>query len=92
MVLGDGAVAAGALCHEISPSSPGVAFVLPDDGTAPIRARAAYAPDEQIREAALAYFAPNPRPITLPSQEEEPTPRRPRARRNRKTNEQQEES
>lgn len=92
MVLGDGAVAAGALCHEISPASPGVAFVLPDDGTAPIRVRAAYAPDEQIREAALAYFAPNPRPVTLPVQEEEPTPRRPRARRNRKTNEQQEES
>lgn len=92
MVLGEGAVAAGALCHEISPASPGVAFVLPDDGTAPIRARAAYAPDEQIREAALAYFAPNPRPVTLPVQEEEPAPRRTRARRSRKSNEQQEES
>lgn len=32
MVLGDGAVAAGALCHEISASTPGVAFILAGSG------------------------------------------------------------
>lgn len=92
MVLGEGAVATGALCHEISPTTPGMAYVLPETGAAPERVRAAFAPDEQIREAALAYFAPHPRPVTVPVQEEEPAPRRTRTRRPRKNTEQQEES
>ncbi|MFT4213869.1 MAG: FtsK/SpoIIIE domain-containing protein [Microbacterium sp.] len=92
MVLGDGAVAAGAMCHEISPRTPGVAYVLPEDGAPPERVRAAYAADEQIRDAALGYFAPNPRPIELPEADDGPKPRRPRARRNRETTETKEES
>lgn len=92
MVLGDGAVAAGAACHEISTSMPGTAYVLPEDGSPPQRVRAAFASDEQIREAALAYFAPHPRPVVLPVvADEEPKPRRPRSRR-AKTNDAQEES
>lgn len=92
MVLGDGAVVAGALCHEISPSMPGVAFVLAENGTPPQRVRAAYASDEQIREAAFTYFAPNPRPVILPPTEDEPKPRRTRPTRRTKTTEPQEES
>lgn len=92
MVLGDGAVAAGAACHEISPSMPGTAFVIPEDGSPPQRVRAAFASDEQIRDAALTYFAPHPRPVVLPVvTEEEPKPRRTRSRR-AKTNDSQEES
>lgn len=91
MVLGDGAVAAGAACHEISPSMPGTAYVLPEDGSPPQRVRAAFASDEQIRDAALAYFAPHPRPVVLPEAEPEKKPRRPRGRR-AETNETQEES
>ena len=92
MVLGDGAVAAGALCHEISASTPGVAYLLAENGTPPQRVRAAYAADEQIRDATLTYFAPNPRPVVLPVVEDEPKPRRPRATRRTKTTEPQEES
>lgn len=92
MVLGEGAVAAGALCHEISPQTPGVAYVLAESGAPPERVRAAYASDEQIRESALAYFAPNPRPIELPVSEVEPKPRRPRTRRANATTENKEES
>lgn len=91
MVLGDGAAAAGALSHEISPSSPGVAYVVPEDGTAPIRVRAAYASDDQIREAALRYPAPHPRPVGVVERAEESRPRRPRASRPNK-NEQMEQS
>lgn len=91
MVLGDGAVAAGALSHEISPSTPGVAFVVPEDGTAPIRVRAAYASDEQIREAAVGYSAPHPRPVEPVERADESRSRRPRASRSNK-NEQTEES
>lgn len=81
MVLGEGAVAAGAACHEISPAMPGTAFVLPEDGSPPQRVRAAYASDEQIRDAALTYFAPHPRPVVLPAAEEQSKPRRSRSRR-----------
>ncbi|MGY1552891.1 FtsK/SpoIIIE domain-containing protein [Microbacterium sp. A588] len=86
------AVAAGALSHEISASMPGVAFVLAENGAPPQRVRAAYAADEQIRDAALTYFAPNPRPVVLPVLEDEPKPRRTRATRKTKTTEPQEES
>lgn len=81
MVLGDGAVGAGALSHEISPSTPGVAYVVPEDGSSPVRVRAAYASDEQIREAAMTYPAPNPRPIEVVAQAPAPRPRRSRSTR-----------
>jgi len=95
MVLGDGAVAAGALCHEISSSTPGVAYVLSDSGAAPQRVRAAFADDDQIREAALTYFAPHPKPVTIPettAEQDTSGPRRPRTRRTRKTTDNKEES
>lgn len=64
MVLGDGAVLDGAACHEISSTTPGVAYVLPEAGL-PQRVRAAYYSDEQIREAEAAYFAPRQRPVVV---------------------------
>lgn len=66
MVLGDGAVAAGGLCHEISASTPGVAYVLSENGGTPLRVPAAFAPDEQIRDAAATYFAPHPVEVLVP--------------------------
>ena len=87
MVLGDGAVAAGALCHEISPSMPGVAYVLAENGSPPQRVRAAYASDDQIRDAALTYFAPHLRPVELPEPEPAPKARPGRARRPKPTTE-----
>ncbi len=87
MVLGDGAVAAGALCHEISASMPGVAYVLAENGSPPQRVRAAYASDDQIRDAALTYFAPHPRPVELPEPEPAPKARPARTRRPKPTTE-----
>lgn len=66
MVLGDGAVAAGALCHTISPDSPGVAYVLPDDGRAPERVRAGFVSDDMIRDAAARFTAPRHIPVVVP--------------------------
>lgn len=80
MVLGDGAVAAGAMCHDISPSTPGVAYVLPEAGP-PMRVRAAFAEDAQIREAAETFTAPRPRPVQVVERVATPGARRPRASR-----------
>lgn len=91
MVLGEGAVQAGAQCHDIPSTTPGVAYVVPDDGSLPQRVRAAHVPDEQIREAALTYFAPNQRPIVVPV--DPPTPSRSsRSRQPRRHSNQKEES
>lgn len=87
MVLGDGAVAAGALCHEIPASLPGVAYVLAENGSPPQRVRAAYASDDQIRDAALTYFAPHPCPVELSDPEPAPKARPARARRPKPTTE-----
>lgn len=65
MVLGDGAVAAGALCHMISPDDPGVAYVLPDDGRPPERVRAGFVSDDMIRDAAARFAAPRHIPIVI---------------------------
>ncbi|WP_162893065.1 FtsK/SpoIIIE domain-containing protein [Microbacterium halotolerans] len=82
MVLGDGAVAAGALCHEISSSMPGTAYVLDEAGSPPRRVRAAYASDGHIRSLATAYQAPHQRPVHVPEPEHvQPKPRRARGRR-----------
>lgn len=75
MVLGDGAVAAGALCHTISPEDPGVAFVLPDDGRPPERVRAGFVSDDMIRDAAARFAAPRHVPIVVP--DSPPAPERP---------------
>ncbi|WP_350350148.1 FtsK/SpoIIIE domain-containing protein [Microbacterium sp. A8/3-1] len=91
MVLGDGAIEGGARCHEISPSTPGVAYIVPEDGTPPMRVRAAHVPDEQIRDAARSYFAPSQIPIVIPEAPREPK-RAPRARQPRRSSDTQEES
>lgn len=70
MVLGEGAVAAGAACHKIPRSLPGVGYVQ-GDGSRPVRVRAGHVIDEAIRIAA-ARFPPRapasspfrPRPTT----------------------------
>ena len=84
MVLGDGAVASGALCHEISPDLPGVAYVLPDDGRPPERVRAGLITDDMIRDIAARFPAPRHIPVEIPSplppKERQPrTTREPRA-------------
>lgn len=91
MVLGEGAVQAGALCHDIPATTPGVAYVVPDDGSLPQRVRAAHIPDEQIREATLSYFAPKQLPITIPDDPPK-TPRSPRKRQPRRQSDHKEES
>ena len=56
MVLGDGA-AALAPAHRISPSTPGTAWVIEEDGSAD-RVRADYWPDDLVREVATHNPAP----------------------------------
>lgn len=73
------------MCHEISPSTPGVAYVLPETGP-PVRVRAAFAEDAQIREAAETFAAPRPRPVQVVEQVAAPGARRPRASRSNATN------
>jgi S-DNA-T family DNA segregation ATPase FtsK/SpoIIIE len=58
MVLGDQAVTTGAHCHRISRHTPGVGYVLPEHGGAPVRVRAGHASDPMIRQAASRFPAP----------------------------------
>jgi len=81
MVLGDQAVKAGALCHQISRSTPGVGFVVGEDGR-PVRFRAAHVSDEEIRDLAVRFPARDRRPIVIPADPEAARPgRTPRVRR-----------
>lgn len=82
MVLGDGAVASGALCHKIPMASPGIGYVVPEDGSEPIRVRAAFVDDDLIRAAAERFPAPSRIPVVVPEPAEKPhNPRsRPRAK------------
>ena len=75
MVLGDGAVQAGAWCHKIPRSTPGVGFVLGEDGR-PVRVRAGYVSDDMIRDCAARFPAARQHPITVPASE---APRAPRS-------------
>lgn len=81
MVLGDGVVMAGARCHEISSSTPGVAYVLPEDGRPPERVRAGLITDDMIRDVASRYAAPRQVPVVIPEPPApgERQPRPPRA-------------
>ncbi len=73
MLLGDGAVTAGALCHKIPASQPGVGYVVAEDGR-PQRVRAGYVPDALIRQ--VARRSP-PRPcVPAPALEPLPMPGR----------------
>jgi S-DNA-T family DNA segregation ATPase FtsK/SpoIIIE len=65
MVLGDGMRDRGALCDRIPASTPGVAYVVPEDGGDPLRVRARFAPDELIREAAARFPAPVQVPVIV---------------------------
>ena len=60
MVLGDG-MAALAPAHRISPTAPGTAWVVEDDGSVD-RVRADYWPDPLIRQTATTHPAPTPPP------------------------------
>lgn len=58
MVLGEGAREAGAACHQIPESMPGVAYVRVDGVREPVRVRAAYLDDAAITRLAADYPAP----------------------------------
>lgn len=68
MVLSDGAVAAGALCHKIPRTTPGVGYALTEDGDV-TRIRCAFVPDDMIRALAAHFPAPVHIPIHLPEPE-----------------------
>ena len=60
MVLGDGARDRGAFCDEISPepqTGAGVAYVRLEAEPDPVRVRAAFVSDDDIRDMAAAYTA-----------------------------------
>ncbi|GAB4080843.1 hypothetical protein GCM10028783_17910 [Modestobacter muralis] len=59
MVLGDGARDAGALCHQIPETSPGVTYVKVDGQREPVRVRSAYLDDDHIAALAIEYAAPS---------------------------------
>ncbi|WP_460580976.1 hypothetical protein [Humibacter ginsengisoli] len=66
MVLGEGMRDHGALCHKIPATTPGVGYVVPEDGSDPIRVRAGNVSDDMIQYAAWNYPAPKQIPVTLP--------------------------
>ena len=80
MVLGDGAVASGALCHKIALASPGIGYVVPEDGSEPVRVRAAFVDDDLIRAAAERFPAPSTIPVAVPEPTEKSRSSRARTR------------
>jgi S-DNA-T family DNA segregation ATPase FtsK/SpoIIIE len=60
MVLGDGALARGARCHEIDEATPGVGYVRLEGSRQVARVRAAYVSDEDIDTMAAETPAPEP--------------------------------
>ena len=80
MVLGDGAIASGALCHKIPLASPGIGYAVPEDGSEPIRVRAAFVDDDLIRAAAERFPAPSTIPVVIPEPSEKPRSSRARPR------------
>lgn len=85
MVLGEGMREKGASCHHIPPTMPGVAFMVPDDGSDPVRVRAGIVTDEMIRAAAHDFAAPNQIPIVTPEPAEAEPASASRSRRTRRT-------
>jgi S-DNA-T family DNA segregation ATPase FtsK/SpoIIIE len=77
MVLGDGAIAAGAACHKISRSTPGVGYVLAEDGRV-LRVRAGYVTDSMIRDLAARFPASRQIPVDVSATDEGAAPRRTR--------------
>ena len=66
MVLGDGARDAGAACHKIPETLPGVAYVKLDGLREPVRVRASYLTDADITQLAATYRAPTPAAAAAP--------------------------
>ena len=66
MVLGDGARDRGALADQVDPKLPGVGYQCLDGRPDPIRVRAAYCTDTDIRAVAKAHAYAS-RPVTAPS-------------------------
>jgi S-DNA-T family DNA segregation ATPase FtsK/SpoIIIE len=58
MVLGETAVTSGAHCHRISRTTPGIGYVVPEDGGSPVRVRAGFASDHAIRAVAVEFATP----------------------------------
>lgn len=78
MVLGEVAVLSGAYCHRITRDVPGTGYVLPEDGSHPIRVRAGFASDEAIASVSEAYATPTTVPVAVLIDSDEPVTRRPR--------------
>lgn len=74
MVLNDGAVAAGAACHKIPRSTPGIGYVLDENGDV-TRVRVGHVTDDMIRAVAARFPARRQIPVVVPEADNEPTPR-----------------
>lgn len=79
MVLSEGAVAAGATCHKICRSTPGIGYVLTEGGDT-MRVRIAHVPDPMIRALAVHFPAPMQIPVVVPTPAEIPSRPSPRSR------------
>ena len=66
MVLSEGAVAAGAACHKIPRRTPGIGYVLAENGDV-TRVRVAHVPDDMIRALAVHFRAPAQIPVPVPA-------------------------
>jgi S-DNA-T family DNA segregation ATPase FtsK/SpoIIIE len=83
MVLGELAVTSGAHCHRITRATPGMGYVVPEDGGHPIRVRAGYVSDLAIQEVSRQFASPVQEPLTVIERPLDAlnVPRRPRASR-----------
>lgn len=75
MVLGEGAIAAGAACHKIPRSTPGVGYVINDEDGHPVKVRAGYVSDDMIRSCAERFPAAEQQPIMIPEPDPDEVPR-----------------
>lgn len=80
MVLGEATVAAGAACHRITRATPGMGYVVPEDGGYPMRVRAGFVSDAEIRTVAKEFATPSFHQLDVPVQMPLNLPRRPRQR------------
>lgn len=75
MVLGEAAVTSGALCHRITRGTPGMGYVVPEDGGYPVRVRAGFVSDAEIRSVAAEFAAPHQETLAVPATLELPRSR-----------------
>lgn len=77
MVVGEHARHAGADCHLIPLTAPGVGYLVPEDGSAPVRFRLPLITDADIHALAATFPTPVTVPIVVPCPAERETkPRR----------------